>query len=118
MGLSDDLLKPLNNNTLVPKLVHPYSDMQVSFNGSCLARENKSVSKENVLNICIVYHLNTTSNSFHPRLINCLFGPVKITKRHSAFNGQGLSGMVLPFILTMYLHTQKAALGIMLLLLV
>ena len=68
MGESDDVLKPLNNSTLVPKLVHPYSNMQVSLNGSCLVKENKFVSNEKVLNIYIVYHLNNTSNTFHPRL--------------------------------------------------
>ena len=70
MGVSDDVLKPLNNSTLVPKLVNPYSNMQVSFNGSCLVKENKSVS-----------HLDNTSISFHPRLKNCLLGPVKVTKK-------------------------------------
>ena len=97
MGVSDDVLKPLNNGTLVPKLVNPYSIMQVSFNGSCLVKENKSVSNEKVLNMYIVYHLDYTSNSFHPRLKNCLFGLVKVTKKYSDFNGQGLSGYDIAF---------------------
>ena len=79
MGVSDDALKPLNNITLVPKLVHPYSNMQVGFNGSCLVKENKSVSNKKVLNI--VYHLDNTSNSFHQRLKNYLFGSVKVAKK-------------------------------------
>ena len=57
MGVSDDVLKPLNNSTLVPKLVQPYSNMQVSFNASCLVKENKSVSNEKLLNVYTVYHL-------------------------------------------------------------
>ena len=71
--------------------------MQVSFNGSCLVKGNKSVSNEKVLNIYIVYHLDNTSNSFHPRLKNCLFGSVKVTKKNSDCNGQGLSGYGIAF---------------------
>ena len=65
MGVSGDVLKPLNNNSLVPKLLDLYSDMQVSFNGSCLVKECKSVSIEKMLNIYIVYCLKSTFNSFH-----------------------------------------------------
>ena len=43
MGVSDDVLKPLNNSTLVPKLEHPYSNMQVSFNGSCIVKKKKNL---------------------------------------------------------------------------
>ena len=66
--------------------------MQVCFNGSCLVKENKSVPNEKVLNIYIVYHLDNTSNTFHPRLKNCSFGSLKVTKKSSDFNGQDLSG--------------------------
>ena len=79
MGVSDHALKPLNNSTLVPKLVDPYSNMQVSFNGSCLVNKNKSASNEKVWNIYIVYHLDNTSNNFHPRLKDCLYESVKVT---------------------------------------
>ena len=97
MGVSDDVLKPLNNSTLVPKLEHPYSNMQVSFNGSCIVKKNESASNEKVLNIYIVYRLNNTSNTFHPRLKNCLFGSVKVTKKSIDFNGQCLSGYGIAF---------------------
>ena len=97
MGVSDDVLKPLNNSTLVPKLAQPYSNMQVSFNGSCLVKENKSVSNEKLLNVYTVYHLGNTSNTFHPRLKNCLFGSVKVTKKNSNFDGQDLSGYGIAF---------------------
>ena len=50
-----------------------------------------------MLNIYIVYHLDNTSHSFHPKLKSCLFGPVNVTKKHSDFNGQGLSGYGLCF---------------------
>ena len=97
MGVSDDVLKPLNNSTLVPKLVQPYSNMQVSFNGSCLVKENKSVSNEKLLNVYTVYHLGNTSKTFHSRLKNCLFGSVKVTKKNSDFDGQDLSGYGIAF---------------------
>ena len=66
--------------------------MQLYFRRGCLVNENNSISNEKVLNIYIVYHLDNTSHSFHPRIKNCLFGSVNITKKHSDFNGQGLSG--------------------------
>ena len=81
-GISDDLIKALYNNR-VTKLLYPYlSAMHVSFNGSCLVKESKSVSKDKVLNTYIVYHLGNTSHSFHPRLKNCLFRSVNITKKY------------------------------------
>ena len=55
MGVSDDVLRPLNNTTLVPKLLSPYYNMQISFNGSCLVKENKSAFNKKLLNIHIVY---------------------------------------------------------------
>ena len=83
MGITDDELKPLNNTTLAPKLSYPYyySSMQAHFKGSCPINENSSISNEKVFNIYIVYHLDNTSHSFHPKLKNCLFGSVNITKK-------------------------------------
>ena len=68
MGISDDLLKSLFNSN-VPELKYPYySYMQASFKRSCLVNENKSVSTEKVLNVYIVYHIDNSSSSFHPKL--------------------------------------------------
>ena len=66
--------------------------MQVYFKGECLANENKSISDKKVLNIYIVYRLDNTSHNFYPKFRNCLFGSVNVTKKHSDFNGQTLSG--------------------------
>ena len=87
--------------------------MQTYFKGSSLVNENNPSSNEKVLNIYIIYHLDNTSHSFHPKLKLCLFGSVNITKKHSDFNGQGLVVMESVFILTLYSHTQKTALDIM-----
>ena len=92
MGIASDLIKHLKT-TLAPQLLHPYScGIQAYFKGGCLANENKSVSDKKVLNIYHVYHLDNTSHNFHPKLKNCLFGSVNVTKKHSDFNGQTLSG--------------------------
>ena len=85
-------------NTRIPKLLHPYlTAIQISFNGICLVKGNKPVTKEKVLNRYIVYRLDNTSHSFHPRLKNCLFGSVNITKKNTDFNGQILSGYGVAF---------------------
>ena len=92
MGVASDLIKPLKT-TLAPQLLYHYSySMQAYIKGGCLANENKSVSDKKVLNIYIVYGLDNTSHNFHPKFINCLFGSVNVTKKHSDFNGQTLSG--------------------------
>ena len=97
MGMSDEIPKPLNNSTLFPKLEYPYPDMVVKFNGSCLVKEDKFTFDQKVLNVHIVYELDNNSNTFHPKLKNCLFGSVKVTKESSDFNGQILSGYGLGF---------------------
>ena len=79
--MSDEILKPLNNSTLFPTLEYPYSNMMVKFNGSCLVKEDKFSFDKKVLNTYIVYELERNSNTFHPKLKNCLFGSVKVTKK-------------------------------------
>ena len=54
--------------------------MFVKFDGSCLIKQNKFTFNNKVLNICIIYDLDSTLNNFDPNLENCLFGSVKITK--------------------------------------
>ena len=81
MGIASDLIKPLKT-TLAPQLLDPYSHgMQAYLKGGCLVNGNKSVSDKKVLNIYTVYHLDNTSHDFHPRLKNCLFGLINVTKK-------------------------------------
>ena len=54
--------------------------MFVKFDGSCLVKQNGLASNKKVLNICIVYDLDSNLNTFDPTLQNCLFGVLKITK--------------------------------------
>ena len=73
--------------------MYPYSHgMQAYFKGGCLVNETESVSDKKVQNVYIVYHLDNTSHDFHPKLKNCLFGSINVTKKHSDLNGQTLSG--------------------------
>ena len=50
------------------------------FNESCLIKQNKFTLNKEILNIYIVYDLDSNLNNFNPTLQNCLFGVLKITK--------------------------------------
>ena len=50
--------------------------MFVKFDGSCLIKQNKFTFNNKVLNIYIVYDLDSTLNNFDPNLENYLFGCV------------------------------------------
>ena len=69
-GLSDDGIKPptLNNNILAPKLEYINEKMFVKFNESCLIKHNKSTFNRKIVNIYIVYDLDSNSNDFDPTL--------------------------------------------------
>ena len=58
----------INNNSLASK--HGYIDknMFVKFNGSCLIKQNKSTFNRKIVNIYIVYDLDSNSNDFDPTL--------------------------------------------------
>ena len=81
-GLSDTVIKSptVNNNSLAPKLEYINKKMFQKFNGSCLIKRNKSTFNRKIVNIYIIYDLDSNSNDFDPTLQNCLFGAVKLTK--------------------------------------
>ena len=54
--------------------------MFVKFNGSYLIKQDKFTSNRKIVNIYIVYDLDSNLNNFDPTLENCLFGAVKVTK--------------------------------------
>ena len=68
--------------------------MFVKFNGSCLIKQNKFTFHKKILNIYIVYGLDSNVNNFDPILENCLFGAIKITKNSDIdkykYSGYGL----------------------------
>ena len=55
--------------------------MRVKFNRSCLKQPKFTYTHKTIVNIFIVYELGvSTSNDNDPRLNNCLFGAVTLTK--------------------------------------
>ena len=55
--------------------------MRVKFNRSCLKQPKFTNTHKTIVNIFIVYELGvSTSNDNDPRLNNCLFGAVTLTK--------------------------------------
>ena len=54
--------------------------MFLKFNGSCLIRQNKSTFNRKIVNIYIIYDLDSNSDDFDPILQNGLFGAVKLAK--------------------------------------
>ena len=94
--MSDEVIKSptINNNSLAPKLEYIDKIMFIKFNGSCLIKQNKFILNEKILNIYIVYDLDSNLNNFDPILENCLFGAIKITKSSSIdkykYSGYGL----------------------------
>ena len=54
--------------------------MYPKFKGSCLKQDELKVNHGKIVNIYIVYDLESNLNNFDPSLENCLFGAVKLTK--------------------------------------
>ena len=80
--MPDEAIKSpaINNNSLLPKLEYIDKKMFVKFNGSCLTKQNKFTFNKKILNIYIVYDLDSNLNNFDSIFENCLFGAIKITK--------------------------------------
>ena len=50
-------------------------------NGSCLKQDKVTYNHEKIINVDIVYEINSLHNiSSYPKLENCLFGAVSLTK--------------------------------------
>ena len=69
--------------------------MLVKFKWSCLIKQNKSTFNRKLVNIYLVYDLDSSSNDFDSTLQNCLFGAVKLTKSSDIYkykyNGNSIS---------------------------
>ena len=68
----------VNKNSLAPKLEYIDKKCFVKFDGSCLVKQNGLASNKKILNIYIVYDLDSNLDNFDPNLQNCLFGAVKL----------------------------------------
>ena len=64
------------------------------FKGSCLKQDKVTFNHEKIVNIYIVYDLESNLNNFDPTLENCLFGAIKLTKNSDInkyiYSGYGL----------------------------
>ena len=54
--------------------------MHAKFKGSCLKQDKPAFNHGKIVNIYVVYDLESNLNNFDPALENCLFGAVKLTK--------------------------------------
>ena len=83
-GVSNESIKSptTSNNSLTPKFSY-YNNTRtrVKFKESCLKQSNYIFTHKKIVNIYIVYELGASSSHISdPRLKNCLFGAVGLTK--------------------------------------
>ena len=94
-GLSDESIKSLSasHNFLNLSLNYLGTKTRVRFNGSCIKQEKITYTDRKIVNIYIVYELNTKNSIVNLTLVNCLFGAVKLTKHpnidHYKYSGHG-----------------------------
>ena len=81
-GLSNEVIKPpsISNNSLSRTLKYTCKIMYVKFHGSCLRQDKITFDQGKIVNICIIYDLESNLNNLDPDLENCLFGAVKLIK--------------------------------------
>ena len=97
--LSNEKFTPYftSNKSLSPKLVWHSSKTKLKFTGSCLKQEdNAAYTPSNVVDLYIVYELDSRSQDLNPKLSlrDCLFGNIKITKNADlnkySYSGYGI----------------------------
>ena len=82
-GISNESIKPptTSNNSLNPRLSYNDTKIKVPFTRSCLKQPKFKFAHKKIVNIYIVYELVTSSShSSDPKIKNCLFGAVTLTK--------------------------------------
>ena len=95
-GLNNLIKSP--DNSVTPALyTYKYPDYKRAhpkFKGSCLKQDEITFNHGNIVNIYIVYELESNLNNFNPTLKNCLLGGVKITKNNDIdkckYSGYGI----------------------------
>ena len=93
-GLSDETIKPpaTSDNSLTPLIDYRINKIRVKFTGSCFKQPKISYTHGTIVNIYIVYEQGAfSSHNNDPRLQNCLFGAVTLTK-NADFDKYGYSG--------------------------
>ena len=92
--LSDESVEPptTSNNDLTPLVDYYGYKIWLKVNGSCLRQPKFTYTHGKAVSIYIVYELaGSSSHSDDPKLKNCLFGAVTLTKKVDADN-YGYSG--------------------------
>ena len=69
-----------DENITVPTTSYFDTKTRLKFRGSCLKQDKSTFNHGKIVNIYIVYELDKTHVKTNPTLVNCLFGPVSITK--------------------------------------
>ena len=77
-GLNEVIKSP--DNTLAPGIEFTGKNTPAKFKGGCLKQHKPTFNHGKIVNIYIVYDLESNLNNFDPALENCLFGAVKLTK--------------------------------------
>ena len=98
-ALSTESIKPptTSDNSLTPTLNYYGTKTRVKLTGSCLKQSKMSYTHGKVVNIYIVYELGASSSHVNdPRLENCLFGAVTLTK-NADIDEYGYSGYGIGF---------------------
>ena len=98
-GLSDETIRPLatSANSLAPLIDYCGNKIRVKFNGTILRQPKVSYTHGTIVNIYIVYELDTSSSDADdPMLKNCLFGAVTLTQ-NADINKYGYSGCGIGF---------------------
>ena len=70
-GLNDAIKSP--DNSLAPALVSTYKGAYPKFKGSCLKQNKIAFNHGKIVNIYIVYDLESNLHNFDPALENCLW---------------------------------------------
>ena len=82
-GLSDERINSIttSNYIITPELSHYGTKARVKFSGSCLKQDKATYNHGAIVNIYVVYGISKNYNiSSYPKLQNCLFGAVSLTK--------------------------------------
>ena len=82
-GLSDETINPraTSDNSLSPLIDYLDNEIRLKFRGNCLKKPKLSYTHGTIINIHTVYEVDASGSlNDNPRLKNCLFGAVTLTK--------------------------------------
>ena len=77
-GLNEVIKPP--GHAFLPGIEFTGKKMHAKFKGGCLKQDKPAFNHGKIINIYLVYDLESNLNNFDPVLENCLFGAVKLTK--------------------------------------